>query len=192
MSTFDPFGTPEDDPGVSATPEDDLEVPAPEIWPEDRCWFCAGPASAAAVYRAGVHRNATMTFPALGLVVRESWERRDVEVPRCGRCRLGHYLEALLAVVGFPALAWGVALLLDTALGNFDGLPLVPSTVPRIGVWFLPFLGWLALRRAWFGLGRWFPHNRRHVRRHPALRYLLETGWKYGRAPMTQWDRRWS
>ncbi|MGY0235149.1 hypothetical protein [Longispora urticae] len=184
MSTFDPFETPEDDFDV-------FEVPAPEIWPEGACWFCEGPASEAAAYRAAAHRDATTTFLALGLVVREKWERLDVPVPRCRRCRLGHLLEALLALVGFPALAWGSALLLDTAFGNFDGLPLVPLTAPRIAVWFLPFLAWLALRRAWFGLGRWFPHNRRHVRRHPELRYLLETGWHYGRAPMTQWERRW-
>ncbi|MGH3728657.1 MAG: hypothetical protein ACRDTU_07865 [Micromonosporaceae bacterium] len=92
---------------------------------------------------------------------------------------------------GIPALAWGTGLLLDTMLGNYSALPLAPSTMPRIGVWFLPFIGWLAVRHGWFGLRRWFPHNRRYVRRHPAVQHLLEGDWKYGRAPLGNFDRRW-
>jgi hypothetical protein len=140
-----------------------------------------------------LHRGLKTTPIALGLVgSRDEWQWIDVDVPRCGRCRIGHHVEVLLFLVGLPALVWGMAMLLDTALGTYSALPLVPSTVPRIGVWFLPFIAWLALRHGWFGLRTWFPHNRRYVRRHPAVRHRLNSGWRYGRAPMRHWDRRWS
>jgi hypothetical protein len=139
-----------------------------------------------------LHRDVTTTPIALGLVVtRDEWQSMRVDVPRCRRCRLGHYLEVLLFLAGLPALAWGVGLLLDTALGNFDALPLVPATALYIAAWFLPFIAWLALRQRWFGLRRWFPHNRRYIRCHPTVRYHLENGWRYGRAPLSHFDRRW-
>jgi hypothetical protein len=155
----------------------------------EECWFCGGPASERHVFRVGLHRDVKTSAP-LVVVVRTEWTKTLVDVPRCGRCKAGHYLEVLLLLVGLPSLAWGLGMLADTALGNYNAQPMAPSTVFVIGVWFLPFVAWLALRQAWFGLRRWHPHNRRYVRRHPDVHSLLEDGWRYGRAPLSEWDRR--
>ncbi|MGH3662547.1 MAG: hypothetical protein ACRDTQ_11895, partial [Micromonosporaceae bacterium] len=133
----------------------------------------------------------TTKWIALGLVWRDEWQAMELDVPRCRRCRVGHHLETLLVLAGLPTWAWGMGLLIDTALGNYSALPLTPFTAVRIGVWFLPIIAWLSVRHGWFGLRTRFPHNRRHVRRHPVVRRRLDNGWRYGRAPLSNWDKRW-
>jgi hypothetical protein len=154
----------------------------------DTCWFCGGAASDRYVFQVGLHRDVETRHYVVAW--RTEWTSMLVDVPRCGRCRLGHYLEVLLFVVGVPALAWGLGMVADTALGNYNAQPLVASSIVRIGVWFLPFVAWLALWLGLPGLRRWHPHNRRYVRRHPTVATLLTDGWRYGRAPLTEWDKR--
>jgi hypothetical protein len=154
----------------------------------DRCWFCDGPASDRHVFKVGLHRDVETKHYVVAW--RTEWTSLQIDVPRCSRCRRGHYLEVLLFVVGLPAIAWGLAMVADTALGNYNAQPLEPFTVVRIGVFFLPFIAWLALRYGWFGLRQWHPHNRRYVRRHPDVERLMIDGWRYGRAPLSEWDKR--
>ena len=95
-----------------------------------------------------------------------------------------------MLVAAAPTLAWGLALAADTALGNYNAQQRELSSVFVIGVWFLPFVAWLALWLGWFGVRRWHPHNRRYARRHAAVARLLADGWRYGRAPLSEWDKR--
>lgn len=155
----------------------------------DACWFCGVPAPIQHCFRAGLHRGLESKW--IGPVRRDQWQVIDVAIPRCGRCRLGHYLEVLLLLAAIPCLAWGLGMILDTALGTYMALPLVPSTVFVVGVWFLPFVAWLSLRQGWFSLEKWFPRNRRQARSHPVVQQRLSEGWRYRRAPLLHWDRRW-
>jgi len=116
------------------------------------------------------------------VVARESWTRTDVEVPRCRRCRVGHTLELVLLVVGIPAFLWGAGLVIDGAFG-LAGATLGPGKVVLAVGFALPLA-------AYFGLRGWLPRPRRSVRRHPKVAARLDDGWRYGRAPLHQWDKR--
>jgi hypothetical protein len=147
---------------------------------DEACWFCGAAASRDDRFRVGLHRDVeTRNFV---VAWQESWTRTQLDVPRCRRCRLGHGGELVLLVIGIPSFLWGVGLLIDGAFG-LAGATLGPGKVALAIGYLLPLLAYFVLR--------WrLPRPRRHVRRHPDVASLLVDGWRYGRAPLSQWDRR--
>jgi hypothetical protein len=149
------------------------------------CWFCGRAADAPHAYRVGLHRNLQTTHYVVAW--RDEWERTDVAVPRCRRCRVGHGIETLLLLIGIPAVAWGMGLLIDGLTGAAGTDPLDRGNVAAIVLFCLPFAAWVALVLGSFGLRR-----RRYVRHHALVANLLSDGWRYGGAPIANFDRRWS
>ena len=149
------------------------------------CWFCGRARDERHDFRVGLHRDVETKNYAV--VISDQWQRRDVVVPRCRRCRVGHGLETLLLVIGIPAVAWAAGLLIDGLTGAAGTDPLDRGNVAAIVAFALPFAGWVALVLGLFGLRR-----RRYVRRHPAVANLLGDGWRYGGAPIYHFDRRWT
>jgi hypothetical protein len=144
------------------------------------CWFCGEAAAEGDRFQVGLHRDSEVRHYVV--VAQESWSRTGVDVPRCRRCRVGHTLELVLLVVGIPAFLWGAGLVIDGAFG-LAGATLGPGKVALAVGFALPLA-------AYFGL-RWrLPRPRRHVRRHPEVAALLADGWRYGRAPLHQWNHR--
>lgn len=152
---------------------------------DEDCWFCGRARDERHGFRVGLHRDVETKNYAI--VISDQWQRRDVVVPRCRRCRVGHGLETLLLVIGIPAIAWGTGLLIDGLTGAAGADPLDRGNVAAIVAFALPLAGWVALVLGLFGLRR-----RRYVRRHPAVANLLGDGWRYGGAPIYHFDRRWT
>ncbi|MEU1666268.1 hypothetical protein ABZ547_22165 [Streptomyces sparsogenes] len=137
----------------------------------------------------GLHRGAETTMTPWIVVLRTTWRREVVHVPRCARCHTGHQIEQTAAVLSLAALvAYAASGQLDHLVG------IVPaSTAQRTvaGIWAvvacLPALAWLAIRHGGLPWRRLAPHRLGYARHHPEFVRLLDEGWKPRPGPFPYW-----
>ncbi|MFK4218501.1 hypothetical protein [Streptomyces sp. NPDC020880] len=123
------------------------------------------------------------------VVLRTTWRRAVVEVPRCSRCHTGHQIEQTAAGLALAALiAYAAGGQLDRLLGILPA-----STAERTGaaIWAavacLPALTWIAMRHGRLPWRRLAPHRLGHARHHPEFIRLRDEGWKPRPGPFPYW-----
>ncbi|MGW3285518.1 hypothetical protein ACWDR3_12845 [Streptomyces sp. NPDC001002] len=154
------------------------------------CWFCENAAPPSWHDRVmGLHRGADTNMTAWIVVLRTTWRREVVHVPRCARCHTGHQMEQTAAVLAVASLiAYAASGQLDHLLG------IVPNTGAdrtAAAIWatvaVLPTLTWLAIRHARLPWQRLAPHRLGYARHHPDFVQLLDEGWNPRPGPFPYW-----
>ncbi|MFF1298608.1 MULTISPECIES: hypothetical protein [unclassified Streptomyces] len=154
------------------------------------CWFCGKATPASWHDRVeGLHRDADTTMTRWIIVLRTTWRREVVHVPRCARCHTGHQIEQTAAVLSIAALiAYAASGQLDRLLGI---LPTSAGERTVAGIWAalacLPGLTWLAIRHGGLPWRRLAPHRLGYARHHPEFVRLLDEGWKPRPGPLPYW-----
>ncbi|MFC8202264.1 hypothetical protein ACFUTV_43840 [Streptomyces sp. NPDC057298] len=123
------------------------------------------------------------------VVLRTTWRRAVVHVPRCARCHTGHQIEQTAAVLTIAAwIAYAASGRLDQLLG------IVPASAgERTGaaVWAavacLPGFTWIAIRHGWLPWRRLAPRRLGYARHHPEFIRLLDEDWKPRPGPFPYW-----
>ncbi|MFE1952102.1 hypothetical protein ACFW9D_16755 [Streptomyces sp. NPDC059524] len=137
----------------------------------------------------GLHQGADTTMTRWIVVLRTTWRRKVVHVPRCARCHTGHQIELTTAVLSLAAL---IAYAASGQLDRFIGvLPASAGARTAAGIWAfvacLPGLTWLAIRQGRLPSRRLAPRRLSHARHHPEFVRLLEEGWKPRPGPFPYW-----
>jgi hypothetical protein len=154
------------------------------------CWFCGDATPASWHDRVmGLHQGAETAMTPWIVVLRATWRREVVYVPRCARCHTGHQIEQTAAVFSLAALiAYAASGQLDHLLGI---LPTTTGQRTVAAVWLavalLPGLARLAVRHGVLPWRRLAPHRLGHARRHPEFLRLVEDGWKPRPGPFPHW-----
>lgn len=154
------------------------------------CWFCGEAAPASWHDRVlGLHRDADTTMTPWIVVLRTTWRREAVQVPRCSRCHTGHQIELTAMGLALAALiAYAASGQLDRLLGI---LPASAGERTVAGVWAavacLPGLTWLAIRHGRLPWQRLAPHRLGYARHHPEFVRLVDEGWKPRPGPFPHW-----
>ncbi|MFJ6084073.1 hypothetical protein ACIQI8_21980 [Streptomyces sp. NPDC092369] len=123
------------------------------------------------------------------VILRTTWRREVVYVPRCARCHTGHQLEQTAAVLSAASLiAYAASGQLDHLLGI---VPNAGADRAVAAIWAavacLPLLTWLAIRHARLPWRRLAPHRLGYARHHPDFVRLLDEGWKPRPGPLPYW-----
>jgi hypothetical protein len=123
------------------------------------------------------------------IVLRTTWRREVVQVPRCARCHVGHQIEQIAAVLSLASLiAYAACGQLDYLLGI---LPASSAERMVAAVWAavacLPTLTWLAIRHGRLPWQRLAPHRLGYARHHPEFVRLLDEGWNPRPGPFPYW-----
>ncbi|MFF4052755.1 hypothetical protein ACFYZ5_39515 [Streptomyces chartreusis] len=123
------------------------------------------------------------------VVLRTTWRREVVQVPRCARCHTGHRIERTAGVLSVAALiTYAAGGQLDRLLGI---LPASAGERTVAGIWAavacLPILIWLAIRHGGLPWRHLAPHRLGYARHHPEFVRLLADGWKPRPGPFPYW-----
>ena len=152
------------------------------------CWFCGRTAEHRWHDRAiGFHKNVDTGLTRWVVVIRTTWQRDIVLVPRCARCHTGHTIEQLamgLAIVA--VIAYAASGQLDILLGITEtGSKGVAVTWAVVAC--LPAVAWIAIRQAWLPIEKLAPRRLRYARQHPAVVQRREDGWWFRPGPFPHW-----
>jgi len=154
------------------------------------CWFCGNATPASWHDRVlGLYKDADTTMTPWIFVLRTTWRREVVHVPRCARCHTGHQIELTAAALSIAALiAYAASGQLDRLLGIFPasaGERTVSGILAAVAC--LPGLTWLAVRHGGLPWQRLAPHRLGYARHHPECVRLLDEGWKPRPGPFPYW-----
>ncbi|MFD9700169.1 hypothetical protein [Lentzea sp. NPDC059081] len=152
------------------------------------CWFCGRTAGHRWHDRAvGLHKGVDTSLTPWIVLIRTTWQREVVLVPRCARCHRGHLVEQLAMVLALAApIAYAASGGLDVLLGINPGSKAVAAV--WAGAALVPALGWVAIRQAWLPLDLLAPRRLRYARRHPAVvRLREEDDWRFRPGPFPYW-----
>lgn len=154
------------------------------------CWFCGNVTPPSWHDRVlGLHQGADTTMTPWIIVLRTTWRREVVHVPRCPRCHTGHQIEQTAAVISIIALiAYAASGQLDRLLGI---LPASTGERTVAAIWAavacLPGLTWIAIRRGWLSWRRLAPRRLGYARHHPEFLRLQDEDWKPRPGPFPYW-----
>ncbi|MFJ5265009.1 hypothetical protein ACIQAC_31555 [Streptomyces sp. NPDC088387] len=157
---------------------------------ERDCWFCGDPTPASWHDRVmGLHQGAETNFTRWIIVLRTTWRRQVVLVPRCARCHTGHQIELTAVVLALAAvIAYSASGQLDRLLGI---LPASTGERTLSVVWAvvacLPTLAWIAIRSGRLPWRRLAPHRLGYGRHHPEFVRYLDEDWKPRPGPFPLW-----
>lgn len=152
------------------------------------CWYCKeNPAHPETSQKVKFYKNVTSHIQLVGRKYR--WEGAMVEIPQCERCyNLLLQIKNEVNRFGLSGIGGVIGFILGISLVRFSDLMLLPPilllfTLPFVGVGIGVFIGLIVEEKFFPRKKLQIPDNLSRTDDFPAVKKLLEEGWKHGDRP---------